>query len=118
MSDSFVNPMDYISHQDPLSMGFPRQEYWSGLPFPFPGALPDTGIEPVSPALTGRFFTTEPPESPFYGVYTVLISLYLHNDPVRQGPLLSSIFQTEKSQQRLTMERLSDLPEITQQVTK
>ena len=42
-------------------MGFPRQTYWSGLPFPNPGDLPDPGIEPVSPALVGRFFTTEPP---------------------------------------------------------
>ena len=42
----------------PLSMGFPRQEYWSGLPFPSPGHLPDPGIEPVSPALAGGFFTT------------------------------------------------------------
>ena len=51
-------------HQAPLSMGFSRQEYWSGLPFPSPGDLPDSGIEPMSPALAGRFFTTEPPRSP------------------------------------------------------
>ena len=43
--------------QAPLSMGFPRQEYWSGLPFPSPGDLPDPGIEPTSPALAGGFFT-------------------------------------------------------------
>ena len=45
-------------------MGFSRQEYWSGLPFPLPGDLPNPGIEPTSlasPALAGRFFTTEPP---------------------------------------------------------
>ena len=41
-------------------MGFPRQEYWSGLPFSSPGDLSNPGIEPVSPALAGRFFTTEP----------------------------------------------------------
>ena len=41
-------------------MGFSRQEHWSGLPFPPPGNLPDSGIEPVSPALAGRFFTTSP----------------------------------------------------------
>ena len=40
-------------------MGFPRQEYWSGLPFPLPGDLPDPGIEPMSPELAGGFFTTE-----------------------------------------------------------
>ena len=43
-------------------MGFPRQEYWSGLPFPSSGDLPDPGIEPALPALREeRFFTTEPP---------------------------------------------------------
>ena len=50
--------------QAPLSKGFPRQEYWSGLPFPTPGALPDPGIELMSlasPSLTSRFFTTLPP---------------------------------------------------------
>ena len=56
-----------VAHHVPLSMGFPRQEYWSGLPFPLPGDLPDPGIEPsspASPALAGRFFTTEPPGKP------------------------------------------------------
>ena len=48
------------AYQDPLSMGFSRQEYWSGLPFPSPGDLPKLGIKPASPALTGRFLTTEP----------------------------------------------------------
>ena len=46
-----------VAHQAPLSMEFPRQEYWSGLPFPTPGALPDPGIKPsspASPALAGR----------------------------------------------------------------
>ena len=56
-----------VAHQAPLSMGFPRQEYWSGLPFSPPGDLPDTVIEPASPALVGIFFvffTTEPPGKP------------------------------------------------------
>ena len=53
-----------ISNQDPLSMGFPRQEYWSGLPFPSPEDLPDPGIKHAFPTLTGRFFTTEPPGKP------------------------------------------------------
>ena len=59
----FVTPWT-IACQAPLSMGFPRQEYWSGLPFPPPGDLPDPGIEPKSPvacALAGRFFTAKPP---------------------------------------------------------
>ena len=50
-----------VARQVPLSMGFSRQEYWSGLPFPSSWDLPDPGIEPVSPvssALAGRFFTT------------------------------------------------------------
>ena len=45
-------------------MGFPRQDYWSGLPFPSLGDLPDPGIKPRSPTLVGRFFTTEPPGKP------------------------------------------------------
>ena len=48
-------------------MGFSRQEYWSGLPFPFPGYLPDPGMEPESlqfPAWLGKFFTTVPPGKP------------------------------------------------------
>ena len=50
-----------VAHQAPLSMGFSKQEYWSGLPFPSPVDLPDPGIEPaslMSPALASRFFTT------------------------------------------------------------
>ena len=46
----FVTPWT-VAHQAPLPMGFSRQEYWSGLPFPSPGDLPDPGIEPRSPAL-------------------------------------------------------------------
>ena len=52
-----------VAHQAPLSMEFSKQEYWSGLPFPSPGDLPDSGIERLSPALAGGFFTTEPPET-------------------------------------------------------
>ena len=47
-----------------LSMGFSRQEYWSGLPFPFPGDLPDPGIKPGSPALEADALTSEPPWKP------------------------------------------------------
>ena len=53
-----------VARQAPLSMGFPRQGYWSGLPFPAPGALPDPGIEALSPALAGGFFTAESPGKP------------------------------------------------------
>ena len=58
MSTSSVIPWTVV-HQAPLSMGFPRQEDWSRLPFPFPGDLADLGIEHASPALAGRFFTAE-----------------------------------------------------------
>ena len=47
-------------------MRSPRQEYWNGLPFLSPGYFPDPDIEPTSPALTGGFFTTEPPGKPLY----------------------------------------------------
>ena len=60
----FCDPTMDCSPPAPLSMGFPRQEYWSGLPFPFPGDLPDSGMELVSPALGGGFFSTEPPGKP------------------------------------------------------
>ena len=53
-----------IARQAPLSMEFSRQEYWSTLPFPTPGDLPDPGIKPAALALAGRFFTTEPPGKP------------------------------------------------------
>ena len=60
MLDSFATPWITTS-QAPLSMGFPRQEYWSGLPFLSPGDLPNPEIEPMSPVLAGGFFSTEPP---------------------------------------------------------
>ena len=53
-----------VALEAPLSMELSREEYWSGLPFPSPGNLPDPEIEPRSPALAGEFFTTEPPGKP------------------------------------------------------
>ena len=63
-----------VACQAPQSMEFSRQEYWSGLPFPSLGDLPDPGIEPRSPmcpALAGGFFITEPPKKPYK---------YIHNE--------------------------------------
>ena len=57
----FVTPWT-VACQVSLSMGFPRQEYWSGLPLPSPGDLPDPAIEPMSPELAGGLFTIEPPQ--------------------------------------------------------
>ena len=53
-----------VALQAPLSVGFQRKEYWRGLSFPSPKYLPDSGIEGASPALAGRFLTTEPPGKP------------------------------------------------------
>ena len=50
-----------VAYQAPLSMGFSRQEYWSGLPFPSPGDLPNPGIEPEFPAFQADALTSEPP---------------------------------------------------------
>ena len=62
-----------VTLQALLSMGFPRQKYWSGLPFPPSGDLPEPGIEPESPALASRFFTTEPPGKPsVYALWVVI----------------------------------------------
>ena len=66
VSNSSVTPCT-VAHQAPLSIGFPRQNYWSESPFFSPRNLPDPGIEPVSPAapaLAGGFLATEPPGKP------------------------------------------------------
>ena len=63
-----------VAHQAPLSMEFSRQEYWSQLPFPTPGDLPDPGIKPkfpASPVLAGGFFAAAPPRKPVY-IYETL----------------------------------------------
>ena len=65
MSDSAIPRA--VAHHAPLSMEFSRQEYWSELPFPTPGDLPNPGIKsmsPASPVLAGRFFTTVSPGKP------------------------------------------------------
>ena len=69
----FVTPWT-VAHQAPLSMGFSRQEYWSRLPFPSPGDLPDPGIEPRSPALEADALTSEPPGKPMTNLDCILKS--------------------------------------------
>ena len=64
MSDS-ATPWT-VAYQASLSMGFSRQEYWSGLPFPSPGDLPDPGIEPESPVLRADALPSEPPGKHYY----------------------------------------------------
>ena len=68
---TLCDPMDYIACQFPLSMGFFRQEYWSGLPCPSPGDRSDPGIEPVSLALAGVFFTASAAWEAPHLVYTI-----------------------------------------------
>ena len=64
MSDSLQPCGLYVARQAPLSIGFSRQEYWSGLPFPSPGDLPNPGIKPRSPSLQADTLTSEPPGKP------------------------------------------------------
>ena len=66
--------------QAPLSMEFPRDEHWSGLPFPSRGHLPNPGIKPMSPARAGGFFTAEPPLLQFKKVATTA-----HDQDPRHG---------------------------------
>ena len=73
-----------VAYQAPLSMEFSRQEYWSGLPFPSPGDLPDPGIEPRSPALQADALTSEPPGKPW------LWMLYISPSPSDSHPLFQS----------------------------
>ena len=61
----FVTPWT-VAHQAPPPMGFPRQEFWSGLLFPSPEYLPDPGIESESPSLAGQFFTDASPGKPWW----------------------------------------------------
>ena len=71
----FVTPWT-VAHQAPPPMGFSRQEYWSGLPFPSPGDLPDPGVEPRSPTLQADALTCEPPGKPqnIYLFISVLVA--------------------------------------------
>ena len=58
-----------VTHQSTLSMGFPRQEYWNGLPFSSPGDPPNPGLKPVAPAFAGGSFTTEPAGKPTASIH-------------------------------------------------
>ena len=71
-----------VAHQAPPSMGFSRQEYWSGLPFPSPGDLPDPGIKPGSPALQADVLTFEPPGKPWtqLNMHAILNPVYFPSE--------------------------------------
>ena len=78
MSNSFATPWT-IAHQAPLSMGFPRQEYWRELPFPSPGDPPNAGIKTASPV---GFFTWEAQNNKCNLINNIILesSLYLEGD--------------------------------------
>ena len=86
------------AYQAPLSMGFSRQECWSGLPFPSPGDLPDPGIEPRSPALQADALPSEPP-----GQFWTLSSSFLF-------PSFSSLILSPQSRTTVTCFRGMRLP--------
>ena len=100
-----------VVSQAPLSMGFPRQEYWSGLPFPFPGNLPDSGIEPTSsasPALAGRFFTTVPPGKPLLSLLRshvfIFVFIFINLGCELRKIVSSSVFLLSYSFNHLNLE--------------
>ena len=81
-----------IAHQAPLSMGFSKQEYWSGLPFPLPGKLPDPGNKPMSPvSLADRFFNLELCEKPTLTAWVQIMALLLSRYDLSQAAYLFKI---------------------------
>ena len=87
-----------VAHQAPPSMGFSRQEYWSGLPFPSPGDLPDPGSEPRSPALQADALTSEPPSYCYLGkqCFLILNHTWTPNRRNYHGHLRISIVTTDQ----------------------
>ena len=105
------DPMD-CSPQASLSMGFSRQEYWSGLPFPFPGDLPDPGIDPTSPAspvLAGRFFTTEPRGSTPGLCQSIYYKKYCLKYLSRSQEVCNGLVQTEEAGGHLSPSSMLDV---------
>ena len=76
-----------IARQAPLSMEFSRQEYWSGLPFPSPGDLPNLGIKPRSPALQVDSLPSEPPRKPLEHL-TILLNIVLYVKFIISDPFI------------------------------
>ena len=87
---TLYDPMDYITCQVLPSVGFSRQEYWNGLPFPSPGDLPNSGIKPRSPTLQADSLPTEPPgnlHSLFKGKLYVCCCLVTQSCPTLCDPM-------------------------------
>ena len=101
-----------VSLQAPLSMRFSRQKYWSGLPFPPLGDLPNPGIEPASPvstALAGRFSTTEPPGKPPSQIIQLLFKLLLLCWGSEWASLSTSPSRAESHSSQAHLENLTDV---------
>ena len=101
-----------VACQAPLSIGFPRQEYWSGLSFSPPGDLPNPGIEPASPALAGGFFTTQPPGSPIQKLDSTKTKIktqrLLHDQKLMEsGVVMKFLFYSQFASPRLLLHSLS-----------
>ena len=79
-----------VAYQAPPSMGFSRQEYWSGLPFPSPRDLPNPGIKPRSPEFQADALTSEPPGKPQYNTYSNAQILYEMSSSINRDICLSS----------------------------
>ena len=97
---TLCNPSNPIAHQAPLSMGFSRQEYWSELPFPPPGDLPDPGIEPASPTLQADSSLLTHRGSPLINVAVVQLLrcvqlLVTPRTAARQAPLFMGFSRQE-----------------------
>ena len=82
-----------LTHQAPLSMGFPRQEYRSDLPFPPPGDLPNLGIKPRSPALQADSLLTEPPGRPGEDMWTFTSHFPEEKSTLREGNPFAQVYE-------------------------
>ena len=99
------------SPADSMSMGFPRQEHWSGFPFPSPVDLPDPGIEPMLPAQAGGFFTTKLPGKPFERDFPLYACVLSHFGRVRLFATLWTIARQAALSMRFSkQEHWSGLP--------
>ena len=108
MSDSLQTPWT-VAHQAPLSMGFSRQEYWTGLPFPSPGDLSDPGIKPRSPTLQADSLLSEPSGKPVSNLFALKVP-FLKRSHFPEGPSTPHLGRSNPSPLPVLVTRLN-LPE-------
>ena len=94
-----LRPQGTIAHQAPLSMRFPRQEYWGRLPFPSPGDLPDPGIKPHITCIASGFFTAEPLEGvdAWVQIVAVTLTVIFSNSPTSLHQFPQSVFKLHRA---------------------